>query len=66
MSLRRGVLNLALFLSIQGVPLFGQFESGAILGTVRDPSGSSVPVLLSLSRTSRKGVKLRATTDTSR
>ncbi len=63
MSLRRGVLNLALFLSIQAIPLFGQFESGAILGTVRDPSGSSVPGATVTLDNVKRGVKLRATTD---
>jgi hypothetical protein len=66
MSLRRGCFNLAfisLCLSIQAIPTFGQFESGAILGTVRDPSGSSVPGASVTLENVRRGVKLRATTD---
>ncbi len=44
--------------------LVGQFESGAILGTVHDPSGSSVPRANVVLENAGTGVRLQAQTDT--
>jgi len=48
------------FALLAAVCLYGQFESGAILGTVHDPSGASVPnatVTLENTKTAVVGTK---------
>ncbi len=52
-----------LYIAVQTVSLYGQFESGSILGTVRDPSGSSVPNAVVTLENVSKGISLKATTD---
>jgi hypothetical protein len=57
------IVGIVLYLAVQSVSLYAQFESGSILGTVRDPSGSAVPGAAVTLENIGKGVNLKAATD---
>lgn len=66
MSIRRAIHCLAfisLSLFAQGLLLFGQFESGTILGTVRDPTNSAVTGATVTLDNVKTGIVLQTKTD---
>ncbi len=64
MSVRKAILCLvSLCLAGQGLLLFGQFESGTILGTVHDPSGAAVAGATVALENARTGIKSESKTD---